>query len=46
MTMTLVGKSTELSESEVKQAVTFITREALDTVVADFERRASSSSGK
>ena len=46
MTMTLVGKSTELSESEVKQAVTFITRDALDTVVADFERRANSASGK
>ncbi|MGH9644611.1 MAG: hypothetical protein ACRD3Q_19580 [Terriglobales bacterium] len=47
MTMVLVGKSTELSENEVKQAVTFITRDALDTVVADCQRRhASSAPGK
>ncbi len=46
MTMTLVGKSTELSETEVRQAVTFITRDALDTIVADCQRRASSTPGR
>jgi hypothetical protein len=46
MTMTLVGKSTELSESEVRQAVTFITRDALDTIVADCQRRGTSTPGK
>jgi hypothetical protein len=46
MTMTLVGKSTELSDTEVRQAVTFITRDALDTIVADCQRRASSGAGK
>jgi hypothetical protein len=38
MTMTMIGKSPELSESEVKEAVTFITHDALDTVVADCRR--------
>ena len=46
MTMTLIGKSTELSESEVQQAVTFITRDALDTIVADCQRQASPGTGK
>ena len=46
MTMTLVGKSTELSDTEVRQAVTFITQDALDTIVADCQRRASSGAGK
>lgn len=47
MTMTLIGKSTELSESEVKQTATFITHDALDTMVADCERRrARSAPGK
>ena len=47
MTMTLIGKSAELSESEVKQAVTFIARDALDSVVADCQRRrANSAPGK
>ena len=46
MTMVLVGKSQELSESEVRQAVTFITRDTLDTVVLDCQRgRASSAPG-
>ena len=46
MTMVLVGKSTELSESEVKQAINFITRDALDTVVSHCQRgRASSAPG-
>jgi hypothetical protein len=39
MTMGLVGKSTELSESEVEQAATFIARDALDTVVAYCRQR-------
>ena len=34
MTMTLVGKSTELSESDLEKAAIFVTRDALDTVVA------------
>jgi hypothetical protein len=41
MTMNLVGKSSELSESAVHDAVTFITRDALDTVVARCQRRAA-----
>jgi hypothetical protein len=45
MTMDLVGKSSELSEAAVREAVTFITRDALDTVVALCQRRASSASG-
>lgn len=34
MTMNLVGKSTELSESDLEKIAIFITRDALDTVVA------------
>jgi len=34
MTMDLVGKSTELSEAAVQDAITFFTRDALDTVAA------------
>jgi len=34
MTMTMVGKSNELSESDLQKTATFITRDALDTVVA------------
>jgi hypothetical protein len=45
MTMDLVGKSSELSEAVVHEAVTFITRDALDTVLALCQRRASSASG-
>ncbi len=33
MTMTLVGKSDELSESELQQAVAFVTHDALDSLV-------------
>lgn len=33
MTMELVGQSTELSESDLKHAATFITHDALDTIV-------------
>jgi hypothetical protein len=46
MTLNLVGKSTELSETELHKAVTFIARDALDTVVADCrQRRANSAPG-
>ena len=41
MVMNLVGKSTELSESAVHDAVTFIVRDALDTVADLCQRRAS-----
>ena len=34
MTMTLVGKSTELSDAELLQAIEFVTHDALDTVAA------------
>ena len=43
MTMTLIGKSAELSESQLKQAITFVTRDALDSVVADCQRLRTSS---
>jgi hypothetical protein len=47
MTMTLIGKSSELSEAEIQTAVTFITRDALDTIVADCQSQsANSTSGK
>lgn len=39
MTLTLVGKSTELSEREVQHLATSLTRDALDTVVAWCEKR-------
>ncbi len=45
MTMNMVGKSSELSESAVHDAVTFITRDALDTVVALCRPGASSAPG-
>lgn len=46
MTVNLVGKSTEVSESELRQVVTFLTRDALDTVVAYCrQRRANSGPG-
>jgi hypothetical protein len=34
MTMDLIGESTELSEKAVVEAVTFVTRDALDTMAA------------
>lgn len=47
MTMTMVGKSTELSESELQETATFITRDALDTVVAYCrQNRARSAPGR
>lgn len=43
MIMTLVGKSAELSEREVKEAAAFITHDTLDTVVEECRRRPSGS---
>jgi hypothetical protein len=40
MTMDLIGKSTELSEATLREAVTFITHDALDTMAALCLRRA------
>lgn len=45
MTMTLVGKSDELSESELQKTAQFVTHDALDTVVAYCQRRPSSAPG-
>ena len=45
MTMDFVGKPSELSESALHEVVTFITRDALDTMAALCQRRASSASG-
>jgi hypothetical protein len=44
MTMDLVGKSPELSEAALHDAVSFITRDALDTLVDVCRPRASSAS--
>jgi hypothetical protein len=46
MTMDFVGKSSELSESAVHDAIAFVTKDALDTVVALCRRRSSSASGQ
>ena len=47
MTLTLVGQSTELSESQLREAANFVTRDALDTVVALCKKgRAASSQGQ
>jgi hypothetical protein len=45
MTMELVGKSFELSESAVDDAANFIVKDALDTMAALCQRGASSASG-
>ena len=45
MTMDLIGKSTELSESALQDAVTFVVKDALDTMVLLCQRRASSANG-
>jgi hypothetical protein len=45
MTMELVGKSSELSESAIHEAITFLTKDALDTMAVLCQRRASSASG-
>jgi hypothetical protein len=45
--LNLVGKTTALLESELEKTAALITRDALDTVVADCQqRRASSAPGK
>ncbi|MGA3087177.1 MAG: hypothetical protein ABSD75_01105 [Terriglobales bacterium] len=41
MTMDLIGTSTELSEKALEDAVTFVTRDALDTMVSLCQRRAA-----
>ncbi|MFI5098845.1 MAG: SRPBCC family protein [Candidatus Acidiferrales bacterium] len=45
MTMDFFGKSSELSESAVHDAATFIIKDALDTMAVLCRRRASSASG-
>jgi hypothetical protein len=39
MTVTFIGKSTELSEREFQEAATFLTRDALDSVAVLCEQR-------
>ncbi len=46
MTMDFVGKPSELSESTLHEAVTFLVKDALDTMADLCLRRASSASGK
>ena len=45
ITMDFVGKPSELSENALHEAVTFIVKDALDTMAALCQRRASSASG-
>jgi hypothetical protein len=45
MTMDIVGKSSELSESAVHEAIAFVTKDALDTMATLCRRRSSSASG-
>jgi len=45
MTMTPVGTSTELTDDEAKKALTFITHDALDTVIESLQRRRNQASG-
>ena len=45
MTMAFVGTSSELSESDIQEAITFLTQDALDTIAALCRRRFSSASG-
>src|SRR5208283_3822373 len=45
ITMAFVGKSPELSESEIQQALTFVAQDALDALAAHCRRSASSASG-
>ncbi|MGB8012786.1 MAG: SRPBCC family protein [Terriglobales bacterium] len=46
ITMNLVGKSTELSEAAIHEAVTYLVKDALDTVVARCQRQPSPASGQ
>jgi len=43
--MDFVGTSSELSESDIQEAITFLTQDALDTIAALCRRRFSSASG-
>jgi hypothetical protein len=45
MTMDFVGKPSELSESALHEAATFVVKDALDTMAALCQRRVSSASG-
>jgi hypothetical protein len=45
MTMDLVGTSTELSEAALESKITFVIKDALDTMAVLCQRRASSASG-
>jgi len=45
MTMTPVGTSTELTDDEAQKALTFITHDALDTVIESLQRRRNQASG-
>ena len=46
MTMDFVGESTEMPEKAIQEAITFLTRDALDTLAAlCHERHSSSASG-
>ncbi len=45
MNMDFVGTSSELSESDIQEAITFLTQDALDTIAALCRRRFSSASG-
>lgn len=45
MTMNLVGKSSELPEAAIHEAVTFLTRDALDSLVVFCHQGASSAAG-
>ncbi len=45
MTMDFVGTPSELSEKDLHEAVTFVVKDALDTMAALCRRRASSASG-
>ncbi len=45
MTMDFVGTSSELSESDIQEAITFLTQDALDTIASLCRRRFSSASG-
>jgi hypothetical protein len=44
MTMDFVGKPSELSEDALHEAVTFVVKDALDSMAALCQRRASSAS--
>ncbi len=45
MTVDFLGKSTQLSEADLRDAITFVTRDALDTVATLCRQRPSSAAG-